>query len=62
MTVDAAGLCVKGGNATILRGGSEAINCNRALAQLVKEGLATAVCLEQAVPGGGYDRQSRRWH
>ena len=28
---DAAGLCIKSGNATILSGGSEAINCNRAL-------------------------------
>lgn len=39
VTVDAAGLCIKSGNATILRGGSEAIHCNRALAKLVKEGL-----------------------
>jgi glutamate-5-semialdehyde dehydrogenase len=29
VTVDAAGLCIKSGNATILRGGSEAIHCNR---------------------------------
>ncbi|HEV7618593.1 MAG TPA: glutamate-5-semialdehyde dehydrogenase [Burkholderiaceae bacterium] len=42
VTVDAAGLCVKSGNATILRGGSEAIHCNQALAKLVKEGLAGA--------------------
>lgn len=42
VTVDAAGLCIKSGNATILRGGSEAIHCNQALAQLVKEGLAGA--------------------
>ncbi|WP_256077920.1 glutamate-5-semialdehyde dehydrogenase [Massilia sp. YIM B04103] len=42
VTVDAAGLCIKSGNATILRGGSEAIHCNRALAALVKEGLAGA--------------------
>ncbi|GAB3405953.1 glutamate-5-semialdehyde dehydrogenase [Massilia agilis] len=42
VTVDAAGLCIKSGNATILRGGSEAIHCNRALAQLVAEGLAGA--------------------
>jgi len=42
VTVDAAGLCIKSGNATILRGGSEAIHCNRALAKLVKEGLAGA--------------------
>ncbi|MCM0044999.1 MAG: glutamate-5-semialdehyde dehydrogenase [Burkholderiaceae bacterium] len=42
VTVDAAGLCIKSGNATILRGGSEAIHCNQALAALVKEGLAGA--------------------
>jgi glutamate-5-semialdehyde dehydrogenase len=42
VTVDAAGLCIKSGNAAILRGGSEAINCNRALANLVAEGLAGA--------------------
>lgn len=42
VTVDAAGLCIKSGNATILRGGSEAIHCNQALAKLVKEGLASA--------------------
>jgi glutamate-5-semialdehyde dehydrogenase len=42
VTVDAAGLCIKSGNATILRGGSEAINCNRALAAIVAEGLLGA--------------------
>ena len=42
VTVDAAGLCIKSGNATILRGGSEALHCNQALAKLVKEGLAGA--------------------
>ncbi len=42
VTVDAAGLCIKSGNASILRGGSEAIRCNQALAALVKEGLETA--------------------
>ena len=42
VTVDAAGLCIKSGNATILRGGSEAINCNRALAKVVAEGLSGA--------------------
>ena len=42
VTVDAAGLCIKSGNATILRGGSEAIHCNRALAKIVAEGLAGA--------------------
>jgi glutamate-5-semialdehyde dehydrogenase len=49
VTVDAAGLCIKSGNATILRGGSEAIHCNRALALLVKEGLAGAGLPEDAV-------------
>jgi glutamate-5-semialdehyde dehydrogenase len=42
VTVDAAGLCIKSGNAAILRGGSEAIHCNRALAKLVTEGLDQA--------------------
>jgi len=42
VTVDAAGLCIKSGNASILRGGSEAIRCNQALATLVKEGLEAA--------------------
>jgi len=42
VTVDAAGLCIKSGNAAILRGGSEAIHCNRALAALVHEGLEAA--------------------
>jgi glutamate-5-semialdehyde dehydrogenase len=49
VTVDAAGLCIKSGNATILRGGSEAIQCNRALARLVAEGLQGAGLPEQAV-------------
>ncbi|BBB65133.1 gamma-glutamyl phosphate reductase [Undibacterium sp. YM2] len=49
VTVDAAGLCIKSGNATILRGGSEAIHCNQALAKLVKEGLAGASLPADAV-------------
>jgi glutamate-5-semialdehyde dehydrogenase len=49
VTVDAAGLCIKSGNATILRGGSEAIHCNQALAKLVKEGLAGAGLPDDAV-------------
>ena len=40
VTADAAALCLKSGNAAILRGGSEAIHCNRAIAALVHEGLA----------------------
>lgn len=39
VTADAAGLCLKSGNATILRGGSEAINSNQAIAACIKEGL-----------------------
>ena len=42
VTIDAAGLCIKSGNATILRGGSEAIHSNRALAELVRRGLEEA--------------------
>jgi len=42
VTVDAAGLCIKSGNAAILRGGSEAMHCNQALAKLVHEGLVEA--------------------
>jgi len=39
VTVDAAGLCLKAGNAVILRGGSEAIHSNRALADLISTSL-----------------------
>ncbi|HBY57534.1 MAG TPA: glutamate-5-semialdehyde dehydrogenase [Candidatus Atribacteria bacterium] len=39
VTVDASALCLKSGNAVILRGGSEAINSNRALVKILKEGL-----------------------
>ena len=42
VTADAAALCLKSGNAAILRGGSEAIHCNRAIARLVQEALQTA--------------------
>jgi glutamate-5-semialdehyde dehydrogenase len=42
VTIDAAGLCIKSGNATILRGGSEAIECNTLLATIVNDGLASA--------------------
>ncbi|MDP3841461.1 MAG: glutamate-5-semialdehyde dehydrogenase [Oxalobacteraceae bacterium] len=49
VTVDAAGLCIKSGNATILRGGSEAIHCNQALAKIVQEGLAAAGLPQDAV-------------
>ena len=42
VTADAAGLCIKSGNATILRGGREAFHCNQAIALCVKEGLSAA--------------------
>jgi glutamate-5-semialdehyde dehydrogenase len=40
VTIDAAILCLKSGNATILRGGSEAIHSNMAIAQCIADGLA----------------------
>jgi glutamate-5-semialdehyde dehydrogenase len=49
VTADAAGLCLKAGNATILRGGSEALRSNRAIAACVREGLAAAGLPEDAV-------------
>jgi glutamate-5-semialdehyde dehydrogenase len=42
VTIDAAALCIKSGNASILRGGSEAIECNRLLARLIGEALSAA--------------------
>ena len=42
VTADAAALCLKSGNAAILRGGSEAIRSNRVIAGLVQDGLKTA--------------------
>ena len=42
VTADAAGLCLKSGNAALLRGGSEAFNSNQAIAVCVHEGLRTA--------------------
>ena len=49
VTIDAAGLCIKSGNATILRGGSEAIHSNQALAALIREGLREGGLPEDAV-------------
>jgi glutamate-5-semialdehyde dehydrogenase len=49
VTADAAGLCVKAGNACILRGGSEALHTNRAIAACVRAGLAAAGLPEAAV-------------
>lgn len=41
VTIDAASLCLKSGNATILRGGKEALHSNKAIAQCIKQGLET---------------------
>ena len=49
VTADAAGLCLKAGNAAILRGGSEAMYSNQAIAALVREGLRTAGLPETSV-------------
>jgi len=49
VTADAAALCLKSGNAAILRGGSEAIRSNRAIAACVREGLAAAGLPETVV-------------
>ena len=49
VTVEAASLCLKSGNATILRGGSEAINSNQAIAQCLMRGLTEAGLPETAV-------------
>jgi glutamate-5-semialdehyde dehydrogenase len=42
VTVEAASLCLKAGNASILRGGSEALSTNRALARVLRNGIAKA--------------------
>ncbi|WP_352298527.1 aldehyde dehydrogenase family protein, partial [Pseudoalteromonas sp. 20-MNA-CIBAN-0454] len=49
VTIDAAALCLKSGNATILRGGSEALESNAALAKLIGEGLEAAGLPQDAV-------------
>ncbi|MCD1630143.1 glutamate-5-semialdehyde dehydrogenase [Marinobacter shengliensis] len=49
VTVEAASLCLKSGNATILRGGSEAIHSNQAIAACLATGLAEAGLPETAV-------------
>ena len=49
VTVDAAGLCLKAGNTVILRGGSEALNSNRALAESIQRALAASDLPEDAV-------------
>lgn len=49
VTSDAAGLCFKSGNAVILRGGSEAINSNKAIAEALREGLKSVGLVKDAV-------------
>ena len=49
VTADAAGLCLKSGNASILRGGSEAIHSNQAIAACIQAGLKSAGLPEDAV-------------
>lgn len=49
VTADAAGLCLKSGNAAILRGGSEAVHSNQAIAACVQQGLREAGLPESAV-------------
>ena len=49
VTIDAAALCLKSGNATILRGGSEAFHSNQALGAIIQEGLAQAGLPSHAV-------------
>lgn len=49
VTSDAAGLCFKTGNAVILRGGSEAINSNKAVVKVLVEGLKSVGLMEDAI-------------
>ena len=49
VTIDAASLCLKSGNAVILRGGSEAIHSNLALADCITEGLSRAGLPEASI-------------
>ena len=49
VTVDISALCLKSGNATILRGGKEAIHSNTALVKLIKDSIAAACVPEEAV-------------
>lgn len=49
VTIEAASLCLKSGNAVVLRGGSEAIHSNTALAECIRAGLAEADLPEHAV-------------
>ena len=59
VTADAAGLCLKAGNAAILRGGSEAIHSNQAIAACVREGLRSGGPARRR-GAGGRDHRPRR--
>ena len=50
VTIDAAALCIKSGNAAILRGGSEAIESNRLLAELIRAALSGDDRADRALP------------
>src|SRR5690625_3030768 len=49
VTIDAAALCINSGNATILRGGSEAFHSNQALGEVILEGLRAAKLPDECV-------------
>lgn len=49
VTVDAAGLCIKSGNAVLLRGGSEALNSNKAIAEIIAKAGAAAGLPENSI-------------
>lgn len=49
VTADAFGLCFKAGNAVILKGGSDAINSNKAITEVIREGLRSANITEDAI-------------
>ena len=59
VTADAAALCLKSGNAAILRGGSEAIDSNRAIAGCMHEGLRAAGLPERRGAARRHDRPCR---
>ncbi len=61
VTIDAAALCLKSGNATILRGGKEALHSNLALGKVIQAGLSSAGLPETAVQViGTTDREAVR--
>lgn len=49
VTVDAVGLCLKTGNAVVLRGGSSALSSNRKIVEIIHEALATTAIPQNAV-------------